>query len=236
LPDRYEKVEQQLDSLTALVLYRGPMTSYQACIELQPKGFAKKRATQRFLTPHDPPPSTVQTHFDILEEDGELFVYRRKKTGRRHKYYGFTPYGFLIALGNPNLNARGDFKKILQTWLQQDKFRFFLPKHDVLAKIESNEIVQSLADICLLVAHAFPVAQDVADYLHELGYGEFGAAQIVDFAAQVAESAFPQQFMTASKVLVHNFPTYRDQLRQYVESHQQWLAMIRKELLTEEAE
>ena len=235
LPDRYEKVEQQLDRLTTLILYRGPMTAYQACIDLQPKSFSRRRETQRFLTPHNPPPSTVQTHFDILVDQKELMVYERAKTGRRQKHYGFTPYGFLMALGDPHIKAKEDFKKIAKIWLSQKKFLFFLPKEEVLSKLDAPDVENSLASICLVTAAAFPVAQDVAGYLEEMGYGKFGPAQVIQFASDIASSAYPQQFLEWSKVLAREFSVFRDNMRKYVEAREQWLATLRKELITEAA-
>ena len=211
------------------------MTAYQACIELQPKSFARKRKTQRFLTPHNPPPSTVQTHFDILVDEKELVVYEQARVGRRQKYYGFTAYGLLIALGNPYVRAKEDFKKIATIWLGQKKFTFFLPKEEVLAKFDAAAVENSLARICLMTAAAFPVAQDVAEYLEELGYGKFGPAQIIQFAGDIASSAYPQQFLEWSKVLAHHFPVFREHIRKYVEAREQWLATLRKELITEAA-
>ncbi len=235
MPDRYDKVEDQLDKLTALILYTGPMTAYQACIQLQPGTFAKKRRTQKFLTPHNPPPSTVQTHFDILEEENELMIYDHIEFGRRQKYYGFTPYGFLTALDNPYVKAKDDFKKITKIWLAQKKFRFFLPKEEVLSKLDTQGVEKSLANICMMTSAAFPIAQDVAEYLEELGYGEFGPSQIVDFAANIASSAFPKEFLEWSKVLAHHFPVYREHIKQFIKTREQWLAKMRKELIEEQS-
>jgi len=81
------------------------------------------------------------------------------------------------------------------------------------------------------VASAFPFAQDIADYLRELGYGEFGPSQIIGFAADVAESTHPQEFLKVSKVLASHFPAYRDYFRQYIATREQWLSTLRREVL-----
>jgi len=232
--DRYDKVEQSLDKVASKILLGGPMTVYEAYLELQSKSQVRRFGAIR-LTPNNPPLATVHTHFKILVDEGELIVYESVKTGRKQKYYGFTPYGFLMAFGDPTEVAKKNFKRIMKIWLKQEKFKFFLPKDEVLAKIELPEIELHLANICQMVASAFPAAQDVADYLRELGYGEFSPSQIIDFAATVASSAYSDRFLESSKVLAHHFPIYRENIRRFIEKHEQWLAMMRKELVMEEA-
>jgi len=229
VPDRYEKVEHSLDRLASLMLLSGPITVYQAHRRLQPE--TKIRKGMRKPSLRDPPLGTVHSHFGILEEEEELVVYRAEKDGRKQKYYGFTPYGFLMTFSIPSGIAKEHFKRAMEIWLREKEFRFFLPKDAVLREIKNGEVELHLANVCQMIADAFPKAKDVADYLRELGYGEFGPSQIVDFAANCAQHMYPKQFLESSRVLCRHFPSYRERIRRYVEDSQSWIDSMKSQLL-----
>jgi hypothetical protein len=194
-----------------------------------------KRAADKTIVPgkKDPPLATVHGHFTILEDEGEIVLYPKERTGRKEKYYGMTLYGFLWNLSPRIVETK--FATILRRWLSQDHFNFFLPKEEVLRGIQDERVALALGRICLAISDGLPYTRDLLDFLQDSGYDESDphVAQILlQFALGRGVWKNPEEIVKALRVVCNgdSLPSARKELQQYVRSQREGLAKLEQEL------
>jgi len=226
-----EELDLELDRVARLVLLNGPITVYRAQQYLQ----EMKRRAGKIIQPgkKDPALSTVHGHFRILEDEGEIVVYAKERTGRKEKYYGLTLYGFLWSL-SPKL-VETKFAAILKRWLSEDGFNFLLPKEEVMKSIEDEKVALSLGKICLAISDGLPDTRDLLDFLRSMGYDESNphvAQLLIQFALGASFSKNPAEIIAALKVVCNTstLPSARKEMRLYAKSQRQGLAKLEQEL------
>jgi len=224
-----DELERELDRAAKLVLLDGPVTVYRAQKELE----GMKRRAGKIIEPgkKDPPLATVHGHFMILEEQGEITVYPKKRTGRGEKYYGMTLYGFLWNLSPRIVETR--FPTVLKRWLSEDHFNFVFPKEEVLNEIQDERVALALGRICLAISDALPDTRDLLDFLHDCGYDESDphvAQVLLQFLLGIGISKNPEEIVKAMKVLCNSLPSARKEMQQYVRSQREGLTKLEQEL------
>jgi len=224
---RAGKMRRKLNALRTTLLLNGPMTLYelQKALPYLTDGRPKLRR---------PPQSTIDTHLKILtRKTKELIVYKTEphKSGRPKKYYGFTLYGFLRAFRIPRAVAKSNFGQIMRMWLPQEKFRFILPKQEVVQSLDNKDVENSLANLCQMIANSFSEAEDFLDYWEGRGYRESQPSRIIQLAMSAAELKYGKLFIETSKTLCRFLPSYREGVRSFIQAQRSVLDLMEKELL-----
>ena len=232
MEDRNDKLERELDRVAKLILLRGPLTGYGAQEYLQEM---KERGNEAVKPgKRDPPLSTVHGHLKILEDEGETIVYHRERISRKRKYYGLTLYGFLWNLSPKIVENR--FKQILERWLKQKRFNFFLPKHEVSQAIEEEQVAASLGKFCLTIPESLPDAEDLFEYLRMLGFDESDpsatAQLLINLAGGIGAAKNPRELLQAMRVLCNceKLPSFRDAMTRFVQNQRSILSRMESEL------
>jgi hypothetical protein len=232
MPARYEVFEEALDELEMTILLNGPMTLYDAR-----KALLEKAKTARRTGPEKQPNryamATVDRHLKMLKEEGEITVYRtqKHKSGQIKKFYGLTPLGFLMSFTIPGQVAKNNFTNVMKIWLRERRFRFFLPNDEVLSAIDNREVETHLASLCQMVADIFPEAEDLAEYLMTLGFGQLSLPDIIAFTASLSAARYGEQFVETSRVLARHLPSYRTAIRQYISAQRSNLDRLESQVL-----
>jgi len=221
---RYEVLEERLDQLLETILLHGPMTLYEAYKALRIRTGSRKQA---------PSQTTIDRHLKILEEEQELIVYRTAphKSGRTKRFFGPTLYGFLRSFQIRNGAASKNFRRIMEIWLPEKKFEFFLPRDEVMNALSNDDVVTHLGRLCKMVADSLPEAEDFYDYVEELGYGESNFAQpVINLAARISVTKHRKELGCTLKVLCSHLPTFKEEMREFIQRQRTTLNAIEKEL------
>jgi DNA-binding MarR family transcriptional regulator len=210
--DRYETLRLALNRVRTAILFHGPITLYEAQKKLNAE------------------PSTMKRHLDTLLGEKEIVVYRTEphKSGQTKKYYGLTFYGFLRAFRIERAVALKNFRRIMELWLPESKFSFFISNNEAQAAIKDRETENSLAKFCQLIANLFGEAED---FLYSLGYDEFDPSQIIQLSMQFAGIAYGKRFAETLRVLCRNVPAFRQQITDYIQWAREALNSMEKSLI-----
>jgi len=237
MPGRYNKVRKSLNKVRTTILLNGPSTLYKTHRVLQPKADLRLKVNKSEkhvkLVPRNPPLSTVANHLKILQDEGELVVYGSEsyRSGRDKRYYGLTLYGFLRAFRIPGNVATKNFKRLMEIWLPQKKFQFFLPKKEVLEALSQEELVIHLSKLCQMVANSLPEAEDFAYYVQELGYNESDLTPlIIDLAVRFSQTEHREEYAEALKVLCRYLPTFKGKMHEFIQGQRTTLDYLEREL------
>jgi len=211
---RYEVTLQGLNDVRLTILLKGPIWGYAIGKALGPRTSL----------------ATIDRRLKILVGTEEVKVYRTEeyKSGRKKKFYGLTLYGFLRSFRIPGQIARKNFKSVMRIWLQEKRFEFFLPKREVLEALNYSEVDVNLSKLCVMVAKSLPEAEDLLDYLEDVGYDKFGPSQVVDLAMGFAGGRYGQEFVAMSKILCKHLPTYRERIRRFIQTQRTRLDSMEK--------
>lgn len=172
---------------------------------------------------------TVDRHIRILRSENEIIVYRRERhrSGQIKKFYGPTFYGFLRSFRIEGGFMFKNFKNILERWLNEEKFAFFMTRTDTLVALSDERAERILARLCQLVANMFGLAEDL---LEELGYDKPDPGRIVQLAEQLAFAAYDRRFVDACKTLCQKVPAFATQTRQLIAMQHKSLDQLKNEL------
>jgi DNA-binding PadR family transcriptional regulator len=230
--DREDKLERELDRTAKLILQKGPMSVYQAQKYLEDM---KRRAGEIPLPgKKNPPLGTVRDHFETLAREGEIEVYRKEKSGRKQKYYGLTLFGFLWNLSQRIVEKH--FAQILDHWLRQEEFEFFLPKEEVLKAVTDPIVASALGQFCLMVSDSMPDADDLLEFLEVLGFDASDPKSttqlLLYLAGGIGIAKGQTEFISIARVLCDckELPTFRKRMKEYIESQHSILTRIESEI------
>jgi hypothetical protein len=210
---KYDILRAALNQLRTTILLHGPITLYEAQKELKASS------------------TTLGRRLKILVRENELEVYSSPPhwSGQTKKIYGFTFYGFLRSFRIPEAFALKRFKVIMEVWLKQKQFQFFLPNEEALQALIDRETANSLARLCQLTANMFGEAED---FFEDIGY-EFSPSITIELALQLAQEQYGRRFFETSRVLCRNLPSYRKRIEAVVNGQQAKLDEFRTAVLGE---
>jgi hypothetical protein len=210
------------------MLLNGPITVYDAHkrAEADARRLRKPSESTRL-----PALATIDRRMKILlgMKPPELAVYNTEqhRSGQTMKFYGFTFYGFLRSFRIPGGIALKNFKKIMEIWLQEPKFQFFVPRDEALQALKQEGVRFHLARFCQLTANMFGEAEDLLD---SLGYDEPHPDEIVRLAMQFAGMKYDRRFLDTMRVLCRHVPTFGNNVRRYIDLQRASLRSIEKTL------
>jgi len=212
---RYEVLVEKLNRLRAQILTHGPVTLYDL-----------EKALNL-------PSTTVQRHLKILLREDEIAPYETEhhRSGNIKTFYGPTLYGFIRAFRIPRRIAKKKFKSIMGIWLREEKFKFFLPKGEVLEALGQKDVEANLSTLCQMIANMLPEAEDLSYYLEDQGYSESNPTQIIDLAIRLGWGKNRQEFISTSRVLCKHLPSYRKQIEQSIQAHRERIDLMEEEIL-----
>ena len=197
---KYDKLRVPLNKLRTTILLHGPITLYEAKEQLHTNS------------------TTADRHLKILLREKELEIYDTELhwSGQTKKIYGFTFYGFLRSFRIPGGVTRKKFTIIMEMWLKQKRFHFFIPNDEALRALSTPEVADNLAKLCHLIANMFG---DAEDFLEDLGY-EVDPAEVIELAFELARDKYGKRFLGACRVLCNTFPSYRNHIKAIVDTEQ----------------
>lgn len=197
---KYDKLRVPLNKLRTTILLHGPITLYEAKEQLHTNS------------------TTADRHLKILLREKELKLYDTKPhwSGQTKKFYGYTFYGFLRSFRIPGGVTHQKFTTIMEIWLRQKRFRFFIPNDETLRALSVPQIADNLARLCSLIASMFG---DAEDFLEDLGY-EVDPEEVIKLAFELARDEYGKRFLEACRVLCNTFPSYRSYIQAIVDNEQ----------------
>lgn len=172
----------------------------------------------------------MKRHLDTLLSEKEIVLYRTEphRSGQTKKFYGLTFYGFLRSFRIEGAVTLKNFHKVMELWLPERKFSFFIPNVEALRAIRDRETEISLARFCQLIANMFGEAEE---FLYSLGYDEPDPSQIIQLSMQFAGIAYGKRLAEALRLLCKNVPAFRQQITDYIQLAREALNSMERNLI-----